>query len=100
MEITFSESLKAISGTTKWLIIGIDPKISKLKKPTLHSFISYKIPLWMSFRIVYICEQLLSLYVIVSRSFGVLYKSPSCSCFTGLHPNQSKLHSLKMLNLL
>ena len=53
----------------------------------------------MSFCVVYICEQLLSLYAIVSRSFGVLYNSPSCSsCFTGLHPNQSKLHSLKMLN--
>ena len=53
----------------------------------------------MSFCIVYICEQLLSLYVIILRSFGVLYKSPSCSsCFAGLHPNQSKLHNLKMLN--
>ena len=52
----------------------------------------------MSFRVVYICEQLLSLYVSVTSSFGGLYKSPSCSsCFTGLHPNQSKFHSLKML---
>ena len=82
-------------------MIGIDPKISNLKKPTLPSFISYKKPSWMSFRVVYICEQLLSLCLIVSGSFGGLYNSPSCSsCFTGLHPNQSKLYSLKMLNLL
>ena len=82
-------------------MIRIDPKISNLKKPTLPSFNPYKKPSWMSYRVVYICEQLLSLYIIVSRSFGVLYNSPPCSsCFTGLHPNQSKLHSLKMLNLL
>ena len=77
------------------------PKNLECKKPTLPFFNSYKKPLWMSLRVVYICEQLLSLYLIVSRSFGGLYNSPSCSsCFTGLHPNQSKLDSLKMLNLL
>ena len=54
----------------------------------------------MSFRVAYISKQLLSLYVNISRSFGILYNSPSCSPhFTGLHPNQSKIHSLKMLNL-
>ena len=72
------------------------PKNFELNKPTLPSFNSYKKPSWLLFHIVYICEQLLSLYEIVSRSFGALYNSPSCSsCFTGLHPNQSKLHSLK-----
>ena len=77
------------------------PENLEFKKLTLPSFNSYKMPSWMSFCIVYIYEQLLSLYIIVSRSFGVLYNSPSCSsCFTGLHPNQSKLHSLKMSNLL
>ena len=77
------------------------PENFEFKKPTLPSFNSYEKPFWMLFRVVYICEQLLSLYAIVSRSFGALYNSPSCSsCFTGLHPNQSKLHSLKMLNLL
>ena len=72
------------------------PKNFELKNPPYLLTISYKQPSWMSIRIVYICEQLLSLYANVSRSFGVLYNFPSCSsCFTGLHHNQNKLQSLK-----
>ena len=82
-------------------IMNHDPKILNLKKSALPSFNSNKKPSWMSFHVVYICEQLLSLYAHSSRSFGVLYNSPSCSsCFIGLHSNQSKFHSIKVLNLL
>ena len=93
---SYITAIRAVSWTTIVVHNSDGPKNFEFKKPTLPYFNVYKTPSWMSFSVVYICEQLLSLYVLVTRSFGGLYNSPSCSsCFTGLHPNQSKLHSLK-----